>query len=340
MTDSNHTHDDRIDAERLTDAEILRAHADGEMSDELRDKLKGLASRDSKLDDRVAYERSLRDAVSRVMGSTETPAGLRDSVLGAMRQEGASADEQSTERGPIPFPGAEKPERHWSRPWWIGVAAMVAIVLGASFFYPFGSSTQPTPGGTGGPIAQDPLDEFEGEQPSIQRVAEFVEQEGSRCAYLGDLAGDKKFVYRSAADAQAAAIKLLNRVPDVIDLPDGRLAALGYEFAGLGECHLPLGDGPSAHLIYRTSEAALPSISLWVQKDTGDLCKQTVKSGACYGLSEKLAKKKGGSVNVWRQDGLIYVLFIPRCESNKTDDLVDPARKAFHAPELVRDLTL
>lgn len=252
---------------------------------------------------RIEFEKGLREAVGRVMSvSPAAPAALRERILADLAEADAPA--------PLRFP-------RWL--WWApAVAAVLAAAVGTALMV--GRSSGPaTP--TGAPVVAGTTVESEptigGQQ--VTRLVSFAERAHNECALFGDTF-NRKMVARTEAEGAAAAIELLKKVPDVLEIRCGALAEAGYEFAGLGRCQVP-GEGRSAHLIYRCKSGAAPSVSLFIQEDLGDMPLECDRFYCC-----RKAEAGGKSLTIWRQDGLIYYLFAPCKEEGER------ARVAFGAP--------
>lgn len=309
MTDGN----DHLDPSTLSPAARLRAAADGEIAHPT------ASSKDDA--SRIAFERGLRAACSRAMQGAPAPDSLRQSVLQAMRAEpfgtlkiaGAQSHEppqraaQASDDGPISFP---------SRPPWmrfgLAVAAMLAIAAGAFYVQRSAVLTPVTP-------------VMLGEQRATI-LADFANEQHQQCADFGP-AFEGKMTARTVAEAQKAAIELLSHVPEVLELKSDALAKAGYQFAGLGRCHVP-GTGRSAHLLYKPDSTVAPGapvVSLFIQEDTGEL----TMDDFCAYRKEGDPTKKRCCMTVWRSDGLIYYLVTPKGTPPE-------ARNAFSVPERER----
>jgi hypothetical protein len=132
---------------------------------------------------------------------------------------------------------------------------------------------------------------------------------------------------RTVAEAQKAAIELLSHVPEVLELKSDALSKAGYQFAGLGQCHVP-GRGRSAHLLYKPDSTVAPGapvVSLFIQEDTGELSLEDF----CAYRKEGDPAKKRCCMTVWRADGLLYYLVTPKGTPAE-------ARNAFSVPERER----
>lgn len=283
-------------------AAMLRAAADGELTPEQE---QALCDQDASARARIDTERALRQAVSKTMGQVRAPASLRAKIERAMQGQSPLSFEQAEQRAP----------RGWQRPWWLGVAAGFALAAALVYFVSPLAAPNATPGA--GQFASRG-------QFSTVGLVDFLEDQHDSCANLGPFF-QTKMPFQQRADAERAAIEMLDMVPDVLDLADGKLADLGYDFAGLGACRIP-GKGKSAHLLYTSSIDGQPPISLWVQQDTGEWNDRIKEIGCTYGVD--LCEERGTSLSIWREKGLLYFLYTP------SRDLQSPARVAFRAPTI------
>jgi len=292
----------------------VRLAADEELSSDQSRALRELsAAPGSQVSDRVAFEHALRDSVARVMGDAPpAPDALRDRILRALHE---NPEQPAPE--PIPFRPSEpaKPSAHtgpFRLGWILAAAAMVAVTAIVLWVPNQGGPSALGPGPQRGSIIP---------AATAERLVSFLDRNHDKCANFGDVF-KQKMVYRTHAEAAQAAIEILHRLPEILELSDQRLVVLGYEFAGLGRCGVP-GTGQSAHLIYRPIAVIEgPAISLFIQEDTGELPLEEGTTCYCAGLC-KDGKKQ---ITVWRREGMVYYLVTPAV-------LHDKAREAFGAPQ-------
>ena len=275
-------------------ARRIRAAADGEL-----EHVAGGPPSDERGREAVRFERELREAVRRVMGSERAPSGLRERVEAAMAEQNSTDTRDEPVRS-LPFPS-------WARRggFWLAAAAAVAIGSSAIFM-------------RGGPAGSGASSTLTAQRATI--LVNFATGEHERCASFSDHF-DGKMRVRTLAEAQTAAVELLQRVPDVLELGSKALAEAGYKFEGMGQCHVP-GPGRSAHLLYRpdpTIAPGAPAVSLFVQEDTGDL---TLAPACSY--KRHCPKEKTG-LTIWKKDGLIFYLVEPAGMS-------EAVRSAFAVP--------
>lgn len=298
--------------EGLSDAARIRAIADGELAPGEIGETPG-----------VAFERELRQAVSRAMSEPQAaPAGLRESILARLEQE--ARDE------PIPFAEA-KPTRdagiHRSSlfsgilPRFMAIAAV--LLLSATAIY---LGTQQFGGSQPGFAA-------EGQELNLQTVSsqlQFVQREHDRCADINSGNFTSKIVATSLDDARAFAESRLGcggaRLADAIE----RMRASGYEFIGVGGCSVP-GGGKSVHALFTPTQWSdkLHPVSLFLLESPGAGCKDA-KAGVCYSCPN--AKREGKPSMMWRDENLLVFIHADSPQS------IDIARTACHAPDAVKSL--
>ena len=296
----------------------LRAMADGELGDSDRRALEQelrSSGEGARVEGSAQFERGLREAVGRVMRAEapRAPSALRERVVLSLLD--APSHEFDSEE-PLQIP--TKLTASWG---WLAAAA-IALTVGAGLLIRggVGMNAPQGPGAVGTQSASIINSE------DAAYLVSFIKGQHDSCAMFGEKFA-KKMVARTEDEAKKAAIELLSAVPHALEIGAERLAAAGYEFTGLGRCHVP-GEGRSAHLIYRSKIEGAPSISLFIQEDTGALILQVDR----YYTSEH-AEKDGTTLSVWKKDGMIYYLFTPDLEH------AAQARQLFGAPLLHASLS-
>lgn len=295
-------------------AQAIRAHADHEIDREL---AQTHAQGTDRFDERVAFERELRQRLANAMADVNTPPALRERLVAAL----ASENTDETVRTAM---GDTREPSFWARaaaP--LALAAALVLALTLALFNP--SATNPNAGGT----QTASIVPFQ----SIDHVAQILNiatGEHTRCQGFGD-AFANKFSARTPAQAVEGAVDILGSIPTLGEHDFTKLDSLGYQFAGLGECGLP--GGPSVHLMYTTNDPALQPISLFIQRvrnqDEADAwapiagkhCVQIPgdpKAIQCDGKDRPLPRDRADvepghtpSLIVWQHEGLIYYLVIP-----------------------------
>ncbi len=251
-------------------AETLRRAADGELTRDDSEAFERSLHERPEDRARVEFERSLRAGVGRVMGAERAPRGLRERIVASLR-----AGSQTSGR----------PRSVLRRYAFVPVAAAAALLLtsAAMFLLPEGP---PPPAPAGQPWRAD----------FGARLVGFVEREHNSCAAFGaHQRGKMKF--KDPAAAEAALRRLVGAAPKAIVLED-----IGYTFVGLGPCAVP-GGAPSAHMIYRSSDGQGPALSVFVQRDDGQVNVEFGRRLAA-GCTDACPDR----VYIWREGGLVHYL--------------------------------
>lgn len=289
----------------------LRAMADGELSaaeSRALEQRMAAAGESARLEGGANFERGLRSAVKRsmLMSAPGAPDGLLERIQRAMVD--APSHEFDSE-APL------KISQGVSGGWGLLAAAALVLTVGVALMMRGGIGALPQTGPGGAQTASI----ISGEEAA--RLVSFITRQHDSCAVFGEKF-NKKMVARTEAEAAKAAIELLSAVPKVLELGSEKLATAGYEFAGLGRCFVP-GDGRSAHLLYKSKVDGAPSVSLFIQEDTGALRLEVDRFYCC-----EQAEKNGTTLSVWKREGFIYYLFTPDLEH------AAGARELFGAPQL------
>lgn len=303
------THERNPDLPRSSDdptvAVLIRAAADGELTAAQQAAFDRARAADPSLDARVAFERALRDRVAGAMREPAVaPASLRESIAGMFERE----REIERELGVETLAVRTRSRRFWaSGPTWLAVAASLALLTAVTVLMqtPVASTVAPMFGNA--------------TAARLMNASDFIVSEHDKCSAF-DSYFDNKFTVRDSAEASDAVVELLGQPPIRIDLGEA-----GYEFTGVGGCHVP-GPGASAHLIYKAADSSRPTLSLFIQKDTG--AAPRLEAGVRY----RCRTSAGAPVLVWREAGVIYYLFTP------DDEARDSATRLFNAPTLERTL--
>lgn len=286
----------------LPDGALLRAAADGELSDEQGEQLDRYLSRSLEGHARVQFERELRDAVGRVMDTPAAPRALRDKVERII--EGARDSEPAPElklSGSNAAPAASasaaplsvqtRSRSFWAnRQAWAGALAAVLVFGVASVLV-----WQAT------------------------RLAG-VQLTDDQRAYRSQLVGHVADEHRRVMDAQVAASKLSLHEPEEVraffqqvvgSVPEMQGLTVGtptLEFAGAGNCHVPGSNGSSAHLrfdLIAPDGSIEQVVSVFVKADNGEL---PIEPGVTYALDTKACGQAGTRVLTWTDGSLVYFI--------------------------------
>ena len=273
----------------LSRGALLRAAADGELSDAQRAELdRTLSGAESRA---IETEAALRQAVGRVLSQPAAPASLRQRILAAAAAAGEMAGEaEDPDEKPAPIPMAP-----WMRP--LAVAAAVLLVIAGGFMFMRGE------GGEGAGIGAT------GESAGVQaagiqlvELRRFVSREHDRCERDPDRAG--KFIKTEITEVPERYRSLMGAEVSIEEILKADLT-----LRGVGECRVP-GPGRSIHLLLG---ADLPessgTLSLFVQQDAEN--RLGLDEGASYELAPREAAGEAAravSIIAWRRDGLTYYL--------------------------------
>ncbi len=284
---------------------LIRAAADGELTAPEQAAFDRARAADPSIDARVAFERALREGVGSVMREPAVaPASLRDSIAAMFERE----REIEREIGVETLAVRTRDRRFWaSGPTWLAVAASLALLTAVTVIMqtPVGSTVAPMFGNA--------------TAARLMNASDFIVAEHNKCSAF-DQYFERKFDVREGAQASDAVVELLGQPPIRINLEEA-----GYELTGVGGCHVP-GPGASAHLLYKDADGSRPTLSLFIQKDTGSAPR--LETGVRY----RCRTTAGAPVLVWRNAGVIYYLFTP------DDEARDTATRLFNAPTVERTL--
>jgi hypothetical protein len=283
---------------------VLRAAADAELTPE---QLASLPSIDRR-EQRIAFERDLRDAVARSMRGSENvaPADLRrriETLFLAEPTADRSLPAEDPPAGVVRTPMGDTRQRSfWSRV--PGIGAIAAVLMLCATFVFFAVRQNQT-------NAVNPQDST---TLRASTLASFVHDEHQHCADDRDYA-DRKFKVHDLAGAIEIAREHFGAVPSILESGFESFASHGFDFGGLSRCAVP-GKGKSVHLVFRAVEPPERIVSLFLQKDENDW---RIADSRCARIHEGLPEDQ--TVTTWRRDGFFFFLFTAH-----QDDL-----ETFHA---------
>jgi len=284
------------DQPRLDRAALIRCAADDCLTPEQAEALRLHLKAHPQDRARIESERALRNAVARAMDTGPAPDDLRRAAERAIAQRHV-ADTV----GPV----QTRQRSFWRRtpPIPAAIAAMLLIATGAFYL------TLPPP---------PPGPAIYGVQSVGERAVQWVASEHDKCRD-SDEYRQRKLSVVNVADVRERTQRDLGVAPNRIQLDDA-----GYAFAGYGPCHIP-GGGASGQLIYNPVSGQGEPISLFVQRDEGQL-EDVIRTSECL-LSVNSGADNGNHVFAWRADGLIYYLVAPGHGSQAS-----PCLKSLGAP--------
>ncbi|HHN78073.1 MAG TPA: hypothetical protein ENK11_05285 [Phycisphaerales bacterium] len=260
----------KLPEDGLSPAALLRAVADGELPP---DRLG--SHRDDSVENRLAFERALRDATARVMDGPRAPEGLRRRVeqIAAERERLAEALEA-------------RADETRSRSFWGGrvvaaLAAVLVLTVAGVFVARFTR--------VGGPHEM---------LAYRTNLATFVSAEHTRT--LDDHVANRKYIYTTVGDAVRKLAPTLHGDPEVLPIEDG------VAFRGAGPCGVP-GVGPSCHFQYviTKSDGTTATVSIFIKQDHSEL---DLEENVAYRIKTDECGLSGYEILVWRRGGLLYTL--------------------------------
>lgn len=287
-------------------AALLRAAADDELSPQERARLDAHLAEHPEHASCVEFERELKGACAKAMGSPACPESLRASVE-AMR---------GSDDGAVVLGGDTRDRSFWQRSGlMVAVAAALVFAAGALLW----SSSSLISGGTN-------LNAPKTAQVSYaERIGDFVAREHSRCTL--EEAAQNKFVIDSIEDAIARYSGVFGT--EIV----APFCGNGVTFYGGGDCHLP-STATSAHLRFdaETSGGEVAHMSLFVAPDPGLL---ELEESVTYVVESASCSEQGANLFVWTTDGVMYVLV---SEASPGTSQCAEIREMMQAPSETRRL--
>lgn len=283
----------------LSEGQWIRASADGETSGLIPPE--GLPS---DADQRIEFDRSLRDMCSRTLGQTTCPQSVRLAVIAAMAQESISAPAMATHDGVVRSGmGDTRSRSFWSGIGRIGAIAAV-LALGVTVVYKGVS--------TGGQQHALPL-----QQASL--LASFFEKHHQSCP-TDTRALAEQFPTHSVAEAKQLCAAQLQAEHPTLEISITSMHDAGIHFIGVVPCDVP-DQGAAVHLMFQAANDLAPArVSLFIQRDSVNV---NIKSSACY----LTGCPKSGQLVAWRVEGFVHYLYACTPES------LAAARKILHVPQ-------
>lgn len=291
---------------------LIRAAADGELTDAQVAEFERLCAERNCTQDRVKFEQTLKDCCGRVMNAPCCTEALRVKVL----RIAAETRPTNPELAPAPASSRAEAMAHTTRQQAVwrrspGMVAAAAVLAGAAGVLVWQATRVPT--------SQAPVG-WNAEQVSYrEQVSGFVANEHGRCCKSKE-AADAKLVIRDPEKAR-------QHLTDLFGLPADTVTpgADFVRFFGGGDCHVP-GTDRSAHLRFDavTPEGETVRLSLFVAPDQQKL---PMDEGVTYAVASKACLDTGLGLYAWRSNGILYLLV-----SEAKGDFCTQVRKALHAP--------
>jgi len=268
----------------LSDAALIRAGADGELSDADQARLDALISAQSDIPSRIEFERQLRAACARGMAGVSPPASLRSRIESQITQQRDEDTEQETLAESLHTRATQTRTRSfWQRvtPSTRALAAAILLLVGGAFLYRVFTISS---GSLSPAMAQH-----------VTEIASFVGNEHTRC--IIDPTRQSKFTIHELDDTPQEFAQIIGTSPAFPDL-----IALGLRFRDGGQCDVP-GQGPSMHLRFDVVADPDRTVSLFIQR-VADQSDEIFKPGKSYQLTSSSER----TIYAWTADGLNYFL--------------------------------
>ena len=207
----------------------ILAYNDGELPEPEAAAVEADLANDEAMQQRVAFDRALRDRVGAVMSTGAAPAGLADLIRERLAEDGPEPV------GRIDATTAEPEVVVRPRFSWSAVAAVVILIGGAVL----------------AGILLPQIDEWPRSAPNADQflveVTQTIETEHERCAHHAER--QAKIPWTTASAALEGIADRLGRPVELLDYSQH-----GFEFVGAGPCDIP-GTTGGLHLLYvRTAD--------------------------------------------------------------------------------------
>ncbi len=328
--DESHPEGCHDPAAALSIGALIRAAADGELTDEQVARFERLCAERDCTQDRVRFEQTLRACCARAMGQPQCTEALRARVRALALQtrdahpgpalaespdapdgpgdEPAGADHRAAPAGGFP---TTRPLAFWRRAPALTAAALV--LAGAAGVLTWQAVSLPS--------ERAPFAMSTQQAAYRDNLAGFLTDEHARTCAADE--GETKLVHRDLQTARAHYAQSFGVTEAGFNLP---APADPLRFFGGGDCQPP-GADRSAHLRY---DATAPDgsplrISLFVMPDNNLL---PFRDGVTYRLDADACDRAGVTLYAWRADGLVHLLV-----SEATGELCGQVRQALNAPE-------
>lgn len=289
---------------------LLRAAADGEMgvSESIEFEMHLAAHpQDGRV---IEFERLLRDAVAKSVGTGVAPDSLRARVASLRHSARTPANERADR---LSFSATSVGWRQRTRPagLWLAMAASLSLVVGAGYVV-LTQIDQPAES-----VATIP-------QQFRTSLVSFVGAQHEECEVHVDQVG-KRFKTTSLDNVPREFASVLGTMPDIGHIGDG-----DFKLLGAGPCAVP-GRGKSVRMVLELRKSDGQSgdppaiVSVHIQQDTGELA---LELGRTYRLLDRsVGNDRFPEIFVWRREGFVYFLISRSAAANQI------ARSAFGVQE-------
>lgn len=308
---------------------LIRAAADGELSESELAEFERLCAERDCTKDRVRFEQTLRESCGRVMKASPCCSDALRARIRAIAAEsremtasGASApgaaDDVQNSSGPEAMAASTRTVAFWRRS--PGMLAAAAVLLSVAGVLIWQASSLPA-----GPL---PPGMTRTEVVYRDRVAGFVSGEHNRCT-RSERAAQDKLVLRDADSASAHFAREFGITQ--VSLNADPIETGSVRFWGAGDCHVP-GSSKSAHVRFdATAPDGTPvRLSLFIMPDNQRL---PIQAGTTYRIGSDACEESGVALYAWRENGLVYMLV-----SDAEGEFCSAVRRSLHAPTEVAGL--
>jgi len=310
---SEHAQDPR---DPMNIATLLRAAADGELSDCQCKELDAYLAEHPEAKSQIEFEKALKNCCSRAMTKPPCPDSLRNKVASIVAHSAnqivaEAQQEQDAFAQRIEDTGEyTRSQSFWARRSVIGIAAaLLMMVAGTLIWQSTSFSSGPIPNGLN--IQQASY---------YNRVSDFVVREHNRCC--DDKAAKSKLVEH---DINQATQYFSNEFGAQVVVPDMEQSVGEIVFYGSGDCSVP-STSRSGHLRFDaiSPDGEYIALSLFISPDPGLL---PLSNEVTFRLDSKACKDSGASLFAWVQDGVQYLLV-----SEASADMCAKVRAMMKAP--------
>ncbi len=307
--DQNHPEHAQESNQPMNIAVLLRAAADGELTDCQCEQLDAYMAQNPDAESQIGFEKALKDCCGRVMTKPCCPDVLRNKILA---MAGSAEDDQAyAERIQASNQQTRSPS-FWSRSPMIGIAAALLIMVAGTMIWQSASFSN----------INDAPSSLNVQQASYyNRVSNFVIDEHNRCC--NEKAAKAKFIEHDMGQAVAYFSDLFE---SQVVIPDMNIDAESIEFFGGGDCQVP-STSRSGHLRFNAiaSDGKHIPVSLFISPDPELL---PMEAGTkTYPMNSKACSEAGVQLFGWTNNGIQYLLV-----SEASDEMCAKVRQVMRAP--------
>lgn len=311
--------------EPLNIAALLRAAADGELSDCQCEQLEAYLAENPEAESQIRFEKALRSCCERVMTKPCCPDEIRAKILakadvGTVAASTVAAsdssdglsnnDDEAYAKRIEGISSYTRSQSFWSRSPMMGAAAaLLILVAGALIWQSASLGTHNAPSS------------LTFQQASYyNRVSEFVVNEHNRCC--DDEIAQAKLIQHDIVQTNEYFSEAFEHQ---LDVPDPQQSGDQIKYFGGGDCAVP-STARSGHLRFDTIAPGgkRVSLSLFIAPDPGLL---PLSEGMTYTINAKACQDAGTRLFAWVSNGVQYLLV-----SDASDEMCAQVRDLMNAP--------